>query len=88
MADGMSLPNVRYITNELLHCGQTHSEPTRGEKSSELIPPGPRARESVHEQAEFQPPPINQTHDLIKVSKIRLKKYPKIRLRKKSPKSD
>ena len=27
MADGMALPRV--ITNELLHCGHMHSEPTR-----------------------------------------------------------
>ena len=32
MADGMSLP--RLIANELLHCGQTHPEPTRGSPRS------------------------------------------------------
>ena len=32
MAGGMSLPRV--ITNELLHCGQTHPEPTRGSPRS------------------------------------------------------
>ena len=44
MAGGMALPRV--IANELLHCGQNALRAYEG-KSSELIPPGPRSRESV-----------------------------------------
>ena len=44
MANGLALSRV--ITNELLHCEETHSERTRG-GSSYLIPPGPRSRKSI-----------------------------------------
>ena len=45
MPDGTALPRV--IKNELLHFGQTHSEPANEAKCSGLLPPGPQSRESV-----------------------------------------